>query len=223
MNASRAREDKRDPNRETRPEVVVIDYGLGNLRSVTKALEAVGARAELTSEPERIIAAERAVLPGVGAFSAGMRNLEALHLLPAIRQRITEGKPLLGICLGLQLLFTLSDEHGVHHGLDVVKGRVVRFGGELKIPHMGWNTVTPVRQPAASRLFEGIPDDSYFYFVHSYYVVPEEESVVAATAEYGVRFACAIARDNLFAVQFHPEKSGNIGLKLLENFVNYVG
>jgi len=208
---------------EPTPEIVVIDYGLGNLRSVTKALEAVGARAELTSDPGRIISAKGAVLPGVGAFSAGMKNLQSRGLLPAIRDRIADGKPLLGICLGLQLLFDASEEQGLHKGLETVNGKVVRFGGELKIPHMGWNTVKPVRHSSAARLFEGIPEDSFFYFVHSYYVVPEDESVVAATTEYGVEFASAIARDNLFAVQFHPEKSGDLGLKILENFVNHVG
>jgi len=217
------RQDNRQRGPARRPDIVVIDYGLGNVRSVTKAIEAVGASARLTRDPERIVAAQGAVLPGVGAFSTGMQNLQSLLLLPAIRERIAEGKPLLGICLGLQLLFTESEEHGLHAGLDVVPGRVVRFGGELKIPHMGWNTVRPVRQPSARILFEGIPDDSFFYFVHSYYVLPEDESVVAATTDYGVEFASAVVRDNLFAVQFHPEKSGDLGLKILENFVNHVG
>jgi glutamine amidotransferase len=218
------RNQRRDDGRsEAKPEIVVIDYGLGNLRSVSKALEAAGARAQLTGDPDRIRSAKGAVLPGVGAFFAGMQNLRSLHLLPAILDRIAEGKPLLGICLGLQLLFRVSEEHGLHEGLDVVAGRVVRFGGDLKIPHMGWNTIRPRRDSSAARLFEGIPDDSFFYFVHSYYVVPEDETVVAATTEYGVEFASAIVRDNLFAVQFHPEKSGELGLRLLENFVNYVG
>ncbi len=205
------------------PEIVVIDYGLGNLRSVTKALESVGARVELTSDPRKITSAAGAVLPGVGAFSAGMRNLQSLGLLPAIRERIAEGRPLLGICLGLQLLFSLSEEHGLHEGLGVIPGKVVRFRGELKIPHMGWNTISPVRHAPAAILFEGIPDDSFFYFVHSYYVVPQDPSVVAATTEYGTEFASAVTRDNLFAVQFHPEKSGELGLKILENFVHHVG
>ncbi len=208
---------------QAKPEIVVIDYGLGNLRSVTKALEAVGAVAELTCDPERIASAKGAVLPGVGAFSAGMQNLRALHLLSAIHNRIEDRKPLLGICLGLQLLFTLSEEHGLYEGLNVVSGRVTRFSGNLKIPHMGWNTVRPVRQPPASFLFDGIPDDAFFYFVHSYYVVPDDRNVVGATTVYGVEFACAIATDSLFGVQFHPEKSGDLGLKVLENFVRYVG
>ncbi len=205
-----------------KPEIVVIDYGLGNLRSVTKALEAVGAKAELTSDGEKVVSAKGAILPGVGAFSAGMQNLEKLGLIPSIHQRINEGKPLLGICLGLQLLFSVSEEHGLHDGLSVVPGRVVRFRGEMKIPHMGWNTIRPVRQQTASPLFDGIPDDSFFYFVHSYYVVPEDKGVIAATSDYGGEFACAIARDSLFGVQFHPEKSGDLGLKVLENFVKYV-
>ncbi len=215
--------DRRHPNPESGHGIVVIDYGLGNLRSVTKALEAVGAGAELSREPEKVLSAKGVILPGVGAFSAGMQNLESLDLVPAILQRMSEGKPLLGICLGLQLLFTMSEEHGLHKGLDVLAGRVTRFGGELKIPHMGWNTVKPVRDSSGGRLFEGIPDDSFFYFVHSYYVLPEDKSVVAATTEYGVEFTSAIARENLFAVQFHPEKSGDLGLRILENFVHYVG
>lgn len=223
MNTPERAEQARKALAGRKPEIVVIDYGLGNLRSVTKALEKVGATVELTSDPETIVSAKGAVLPGVGAFSAGMENLRSLGLLPALRERIEEGRPLLGICLGLQLLFTVSEEHGVYEGLDVIKGKVVRFGEGLKIPHMGWNAIKPVRQPPASHLFEGIPDNTFFYFVHSYYVVPEDGSVTAATCEYGVEFACAIARDNLFAVQFHPEKSSDLGLKVLENFVKYVG
>lgn len=215
--------DRRRPNTGTRPEIVVIDYGLGNLRSVAKALEKVGATVELTSDPDRVLTAKGAVLPGVGAFSAGMENLRSLGLLEPVRQRIEEGRPLLGICLGLQLLLTVSEEHGLHEGLDVIKGRVVRFGEGLKIPHMGWNAIKPVRRPPASHLFEGIPDDTFFYFVHSYYVQPEDKSVTAATCEYGIEFTCAIAKDSLFAVQFHPEKSSDLGLKVLENFVKYVG
>jgi glutamine amidotransferase len=218
-------EKQNSPDRDvkSKPEIVVVDYGLGNLRSVTKALEAVGASTQLTSDPRKIISAPGVVLPGVGAFSAGMRNLEALGLVPAIQERIATGRPLLGICLGLQLLLTVSEEHGLHEGLDVIAGRVVRFDGELKIPHMGWNTIKPARQSPAAALFEGIPDDSFFYFVHSYYVVPDDKNVIAATTEYGIEFTSAVAKDNLFALQFHPEKSGDLGLKILENFVNYVG
>lgn len=223
MRASEVNENRRHPNPENSPGIVVIDYGLGNLRSVTKALEKVGASVELTRDPDRVVSAKGAVLPGVGAFSAGMENLRSLGLLPAVRQRIEEGRPLLGICLGLQLLFSVSEEHGLHEGLDVIKGKVVRFGGGLKIPHMGWNAIQPVRRAPASHLFEGIPDNSFFYFVHSYYVVPEDASVTAATCEYGIEFTCAIAKDNLFAVQFHPEKSSDLGLNVLENFVKYVG
>ncbi len=206
---------------EATPEIAVIDYGLGNLRSVTKALEAVGATAELTSDPRRIISAKGAVLPGVGAFSAGMKNLESRGMLPAIRDRIADGKPLLGICLGLQLLFDASEEHGFHKGLEIVNGKVERFGEGLKIPHMGWNSIKPA--DPNHPIWAEMPEEPFFYFVHSYYVVPKEKSVVAATTEYGVEFASAIARDNLFAVQFHPEKSGDPGLKILENFVNHVG
>ncbi|MBU1487166.1 imidazole glycerol phosphate synthase subunit HisH [bacterium] len=219
--------------------IAVIDYDTGNLKSVSKALEAVGAKVEVTNDPRLIGRAEVLVLPGVGAFYRGMENLKRLNLLPSIFEAVKEGKPLLGICLGLQLLFTESEEHGTCQGLDIIKGKVKKFQGKMKIPHMGWNQIriqksddpqmrVPRRQTTRKcgcpegrdQIFKGIPDGSYFYFVHSYYVVPDDKNVIAATTEYGIEFTSAIAKDNIFAVQFHPEKSGELGLKILENFLN---
>jgi len=201
--------------------IAVIDYGMGNLKSVSKALEAVGAAVNVTSRPEEIETASAIVLPGVGAFSRAMKNLEKLGVLPAILKGIGEGKPYLGICLGLQLLFTESEEHGIHKGLDVIKGKVKRFGPGLKIPHMGWNTVRIKDKGLGIKLFNSIPEDAYFYFVHTYYGEPEDKSVIAATTEYGREFASAVNKDNVWGVQFHPEKSSNMGLKILENFCRY--
>jgi len=207
--------------------IAVIDYDTGNLKSVSKALEAVGAKVEVTNDPRAIGRAEAIVLPGVGAFYRGMENLKRLDLLPSIFEAVKEGKPFLGICLGLQLLFTESEEHGTCQGLDIIKGKVERFQGEMKIPHMGWNQVKCGMRNVNSKnlakqkcgIFGGIPNGSYFYFVHSYCVEPDDENVIAATTEYGQEFVSAIAKDNIFAVQFHPEKSGELGLKILKNFV----
>ena len=203
--------------------IAVIDYGMGNLKSVSKALEVVGAKVNVTSRPEEIEAASSIVLPGVGAFSRAMKNLEKLGVLPAILKGIGEGKPYLGICLGLQLLFTESEEHGLHRGMGIIKGKVKRFGTGLKVPHMGWNQVGPstVDRRPSTDLFKGVPDNSYFYFVHTYYGEPEDKSVIAATTEYGREFTSAVNKDNVWGVQFHPEKSSNMGLKILENFCRY--
>jgi len=204
--------------------IAVIDYGMGNLKSVSKALEAVGAAVNVTSRPEEIETASAIVLPGVGAFSRAMKNLEKLGVLPAILKGIGEGKPYLGICLGLQLLFTESEEHGIHKGLDVIKGKVKRFDPGLKIPHMGWNEVkikSTVHGPRSTDIFKSVPDDSYFYFVHAYYGEPEDKSVIAATTEYGREFTSAVNKGNVWGVQFHPEKSSNMGLKILENFCRH--
>ena len=162
-------------------------------------------------------AADAVVLPGVGAFRDCMANLTGAGLVPPVLDAVQRQKPFLGICIGMQLLMTVSEEFGIHPGLDVVPGRVVRFepGSGLKVPHMGWNRV---HYKGDSRLFEGIRDGSYFYFVHSYFVVPEDDSVVCGHTDYGERFCSAISRGNLFATQFHPEKSHNDGLKVLENF-----
>jgi len=216
--------------------VAVIDYGLGNLRSVSKALEAVGTKVKVTNRAEDIVRASAIVLPGVGAFKRAMDNLLRLNILPSINRMIKEGKPFLGICLGLQVLFTESEEHGKRKGLDVIKGRVKRFSADVKIPHMGWNQIeikkpTSSNQPASQHkrsgpgkpdLFKDIPDGAYFYFVHSYYVEPQEEAIVVATTEYGQEFVSAVNKENVWGVQFHPEKSERLGLKILENFCHNV-
>ena len=196
--------------------IAVVDYGRGNLRSVQKALEQVDARAVVTRVPETIAGADKLVLPGVGAFADCMDNLKRLALVEPIMEFLATGKPFLGICLGLQLLFTESEEFGVSRGLDVVPGRVVRFPQGLKVPHMGWNTVEIWREDCP--LLRGIEEGSYFYFVHSYYVVPFDLSVVATSTVYGVEYTSMIWKDNIFATQFHPEKSQRLGLKILENF-----
>lgn len=198
--------------------VTIVDYQMGNLRSVQKALEHVGACAAISDRPEEIAAASRLILPGVGAFGDAMRELESRHLIQPIIDFIGRGKPFLGICLGLQLLFETGEEGGLHQGLGVIPGRVKRFElpPEYKVPHMGWNRVTAT-QPGVS-LLEGLPENPYFYFVHSYYVQPTDQSICWLTCDYGGQFCAAIARDNLFATQFHPEKSQSHGLKLLENF-----
>ena len=208
--------------------IAIIDYGMGNLRSVQKGFEKVGHKAIVTSDPATIKDASHVVLPGVGAFPDCMRNLDEKGLLDIVPKVINSGKPFLGICLGLQLLFTESEEFGIHKGLDIIKGRVVKFdfsaqsleASHLKVPHMGWNTVAVKRRPPA---MEGIDEGAYFYFVHSYYVVPEDEKVVATTTAYGVEFASSIWKDNLFATQFHPEKSQEKGLRILKNFGDIKG
>lgn len=197
--------------------IVVVDYGMGNLRSVQKGFEKVGSPAVISRDPEEIKRADRLVLPGVGAFPECMRNLSRLDLVPPILEFLQSGRPFLGICLGLQLLFDESEEFGIHEGFKVVPGRVKAFDRNmgLKIPHMGWNQVYYRKE---TPLFRGIENGSFFYFVHSYYVEPENEADIAAETDYGIKFTCAIARDNTFAVQFHPEKSQENGLKILTNF-----
>jgi len=197
--------------------IAVIDYGMGNLRSVAKALEVVGAEVKVTDRLENITSAEAIVLPGVGAFYRGMENLKRLGILPAILDVIKKNKPFLGICLGLQLLFTESEEYGIHSGLDIIKGKVRRFNPNVKIPHMGWNQI---KFKVKSQIFKGIPDNSYFYFVHSYYVEPEDRDVIVAETFYREQFPSIIVKDNIWAVQFHPEKSSDLGLKILENFLS---
>lgn len=202
--------------------VAVIDYGLGNLRSVSKALEAVGAKVKVTNRTEDITCASAILLPGVGAFKRAMDNLVRLNILPSINRMIKEGKPFLGICLGLQVLFTESEEHGRRKGLDVIKGRVKRFSADVKIPHMGWNQIKIKNQKSRNKIFKDIPDENYFYFVHSYYVEPQEEAIVVATTEYGQEFVSAVNKENVWGVQFHPERSERLGLKILENFCHNV-
>ena len=199
--------------------IVVVDYGMGNLHSVAKAIEKVGGRITVTSDPNAVAAADKLVLPGVGAFRDARDALDRDGLTGPIREHIRAGRKFLGICLGLQLLFDLSHEDGEHRGLGVVIGDVVRFRGDgLKVPHIGWNTI---EVDELVPLFEGIEQGSYVYFVHSYYVVPADESVIAARTEYGGTFTSAVALDNVWAVQFHPEKSQRVGLKMLENFVRW--
>jgi glutamine amidotransferase len=197
--------------------IKIVDYGMGNLRSVQKAFEKIGADAQVVSSAADLAGAEKLVLPGVGAFRDAIAELKRTGLDRPVREHIAADKPFLGICLGLQLLFDVSYEDGQWEGLGVLRGRVVRFTDQpdLKIPHMGWNSLE-FAQPA--RIFEGVPEGSSVYFVHSYYVVPEDESVIAARTEHGTRFVSAVARRNLFATQFHPEKSQSVGLRLLTNF-----
>jgi len=202
--------------------IAIIDYGMGNLRSVQKGFERVGCEAVVTADPRVVLEADRIVLPGVGAFPDCMRNLEEGGFIEPLLRVIREGRPFLGICLGLQLLFTESDEFGTHKGLDVIPGRVVRFpdgmeeGGEkLKIPHMGWNQLAIGRRPPE---FTGIEENANFYFVHSFYVVPEDTGVIATTTTYGIEFCSSIWKDNIVATQFHPEKSQEKGLRILKNF-----
>jgi glutamine amidotransferase len=197
--------------------IKIVDYGMGNLRSVQKAFERLGVEATICSTPDELANAEKMVLPGVGAFRDAIAELKKQSMVDAVRAHIAAERPFLGICLGLQLLFDTSYEDGEWPGLGIIPGKVVRFEDQpgLKIPHMGWNRLQVANRP---RLLQGIPDDAHFYFVHSYFVVPNEESVIAARTEHGWRFVSMIARGNLFATQFHPEKSQRVGLKLLENF-----
>jgi glutamine amidotransferase len=199
--------------------ISIVDYGMGNLRSVQKAFEKLGVAAKIVTLPEEIQAAEKLVLPGVGAFRDAILELQRQELVEPIKTHIQADKPFLGICLGLQMLFNVSYEDGEWPGLGILPGKIVRFSEhpELKVPHMGWNQLEVVGEP---RLLADIPRDAYFYFVHSYFVQPADESVVAARTNYGQRFVSMIARNNLFATQFHPEKSQTFGLKLLKNFAD---
>jgi len=202
--------------------ISVVDYGMGNLRSAQKALERTGAEAVVTADPDVIAEADAVVLPGVGGFGDCYRGLEDCGLVPVVYAAIESGKPFLGICIGLQLLFTESEEGGRCAGLNIVAGRVVRFkpnaDSGLKVPHMGWNEVFPV-EGRVCPLLDGIEPGTHFYFVHSYYGVPDDPSVTAATTHYEVEFVSVIWKDNVFATQFHPEKSQRAGLRLLDNFV----
>ena len=194
---------------------------MGNLRSVQKGFEAVGAKAIVTSDSKKILSARSVVLPGVGAFKACMDNLEKFDLIDTVKQSVQSGKPFLGICLGLQLLFSQAEEFGSVSGLGILKGKVVGFkdapnsGDPLKIPHMGWNNV---EVKPSHPLFDSVPNQSYFYFVHSYYVVPEDRATVATITNYGIEFVSGIHHENIHAFQFHPEKSQQLGLTVLKNF-----
>ncbi|MDD3119398.1 MAG: imidazole glycerol phosphate synthase subunit HisH [Victivallales bacterium] len=201
--------------------IALIDYGMGNLRSVHKALEYVGGRVTLTDAPADVTRADGVILPGVGNFGDGMEHLRSRGLADAVVRAIAAGKPFLGICLGMQMLLDSSEEAPGVAGLGVFRGRVVRFPeGREKVPHMGWNSIT-VKQ--SCRCLEQVADGTFFYFVHSFYAAPEDPSVVAASCSYMVDFAAALGRDNIFATQFHPEKSQNGGLAILRSFVGSVG
>lgn len=195
--------------------IAIVDYGMGNLFSVQKALARLGWEAEISADPRFLLRADGVVLPGVGAFGDAMANLRDRRLVPVLQTIVQEERPLLGICIGLQLLFTESEENGRWPGMNILPGKVKRFAGGQKVPHMGWNTVQIKRE---SPLFKGIPDNSFFYFVHSYYAVPEKKEQVLAETSYGETFPAAVSDKQCFALQFHPEKSGEMGLKLLQNF-----
>ena len=206
--------------------IAIIDYGVGNLRSVQKAFAAVGHEAEVTSDPERIRAAERVVLPGVGAFGAAIDTLRAAGLEPVTLEAARSGRPFLGICVGMQLLFSESEEMGRHRGLDLLPGRVLRFDERnlgaaargVKVPQIGWNALRFPNGRPRSPLFEGLKDDCMVYFVHSYFCRPESETAVAAQTDFIAPYCSAVTQGNLYGVQFHPEKSGDAGLRLLANF-----
>ena len=196
-------------------DLVIVDYGAGNLRSVARALQYAGAQSRITSDPEEVRQAGAVVFPGQGACDSAMRALEASRLTEAVREFIGSGRPFLGVCLGLQLLLDFAEEGDVPC-LGVFAGRVRHLPSGLKIPHMGWNQV---RFKQEHPVFAGVPQDSYFYFVHSYYADPQDPALVAATTDYGIPFCSAIAQGNLVATQFHPEKSGPVGLRIYRNFV----
>lgn len=199
--------------------LAVIDYGAGNLRSVLHALKHLQAEdVELVHKPSQLAGARKIILPGVGAFGAGMQKLHEQKLVEPIRDAIESGIPYLGICLGMQFLFDYSDEMGNHEGLGVLKGKVTRFPEfeDLKVPHMGWNTLTSKKKSA---LIGNLPENPYAYFVHSYYCIPDDDEDILISVDYGIPFTAAVERDNIYGVQFHPEKSQQVGLQILKNFL----
>ncbi|OCT15784.1 imidazole glycerol phosphate synthase, glutamine amidotransferase subunit [Paenibacillus pectinilyticus] len=196
--------------------IAIIDYGMGNLHSVSKAVERLGYEAVVTGDPVQILAAEGAVLPGVGAFGDAMEHLRESGLDEVVKQYAASGKPLLGICLGMQLLFSSSEEHGEHEGLNLLPGSVVRFRGDYKVPHMGWNRLS--FKQSESPIFKGI-EEGHVYFVHSYHAKPEREGDLLAVTDYYQPVTAIVGRDNVYGMQFHPEKSGESGMKLLGNFL----
>jgi glutamine amidotransferase len=215
--------------------IAIVDAGIGNLRSVQKAFEHLSASPIATDDPEQVLAADAVVLPGVGAFGDGMQGLRARGLDLAVRRIIDSGKPFFGICVGLQLLFDESEEMGLHRGLGVLPGRVVRFAPSLTVPHMGWNQVdqpdceepksTALRRGLPQRchpMLSGVPDGAFVYFAHSFHAVAGDDAIVVATTDYGGAFPSAVARDNVWAIQFHPEKSQAVGLTVLRNFLEHI-
>ena len=198
--------------------IAIIDYDAGNIKSVEKALQYLGADTILTRDKNEILNADKVILPGVGSFGDAMNRLRTYELEPVIREVVDKGTPFLGICLGLQLLFESSEETPGVEGLSILKGKIIRIpeGEYLKIPHMGWNSLHLVNE---GRLFAGIDEGSYVYFVHSYYLKAEDDSIVKATTQYNTCIHASVEKDNVFACQFHPEKSSKVGLKMLENFL----
>jgi glutamine amidotransferase len=196
--------------------ITIIDYGAGNLRSVVNAISRLGYEAKVTASPAEVLKAEAVILPGVGAAADTMANLRQQGLDEPIRQFVAGGKPFLGVCIGMQVLLSDTEEGGNHQCLGIIPGRVRKFAPGLKVPHMGWNQL---KQKRAHPVFKDIADGANFYFVHSYYVEPEDKGLVAGETEYGISFCSVIARDNLIATQFHPEKSGEVGLKIYDNFI----
>ncbi len=196
---------------------MIVDYGMGNLRSVEKAFEASGARPKVSSQIKDVERAEKLVVPGVGAFTHAMKELRSRRLIEPIKEKIKSGAPYLGLCLGLQLLFSRSEEGDRVKGLGLVPGNVVRLRGKLKVPHMGWNTLEVKK--SGCPILKRVKSGDYFYFVHSYYGVPEDKSWVLTQTSYGKHFCSAIWKDNIFATQFHPEKSQAAGLRIIKNFI----
>ena len=200
--------------------IAIIDYGAGNLRSVINAINRLGYKAIVTNQPEEIMKAKAVFFPGVGAAGDTMASINKLNLAATVRKLVVENRPLLGICIGLQVLFSGTQEGGWYECLNIISGSVRKLPDGLKIPHMGWNQVN---QKISHPIFEGIPDRANFYFVHSYYGDPEDKSIIAAETDYGISFCSAIAKGNLVATQFHPEKSGELGLKIYDNFIKFAG
>lgn len=199
--------------------IAIVNYGMGNLRSVQKAFEHVGATAAIVDSPKEIEKAERVVLPGVGAFGDAMQNLKMADLIAPIVKAISDGRPFLGICLGLQLMFSQSEEMGQHRGLDILPGTVNRFPQGERVPQIGWNEVRIQRE---TTLLEGVPDRSYFYFVHSFFVAPNQSDDAIGITDYGIDYVSIAGNGRAFGVQFHPEKSQDVGLKILKNFAENV-
>jgi glutamine amidotransferase len=203
--------------------IAIIDYNAGNLRSIQKAVELYSSNVVITNNPEVILSADKIILPGVGSFGSAMQNLSKecnnQYALKDVICRAFKEVPFLGICLGMQLLMEVSEECGSSEGLGIIKGNVIKFRNVEKIPHMGWNNVEQVKDIP---LFEGIKNNEYFYFVHSYHVNPSNKDVIAGVCEYGYKFPCVLNKDSLYATQFHPEKSGKAGLKMIENFIELI-
>lgn len=213
----------------SKKKIVIIDYRLSNLFSVKNACKFVGSSAEITSDRKELMEADAAILPGVGAYADAMDNLDKLELIVPIKEFIGSGRKFMGVCLGLQLLFSKSSEFGNHNGLDIIKGKVVKFSNKsannvkIRVPNIGWNRICKVRQKKddwKQSPLRSVKNNEYMYFVHSYYVVPEDKEIVLAKTDYeGISYCSAILKDNLFAVQFHPEKSGLEGLKIYNNWI----